>query len=120
MFKEIYPVEPKDVRIDPQFKEDKLEQEEVMTEDVQIYIPKPKTKQKDKSVEVSVFELCTGDIVHRGIGDSQYEVVGTARKDNLLAAECRLIHSTTRAASIGNTYFFSDGLYLVEDELCAV
>ncbi|MEM8722468.1 MAG: hypothetical protein AAGE84_24780 [Cyanobacteria bacterium P01_G01_bin.39] len=115
--KECYLVDLEEIQIDPQFKEQK---EEVLTEDVQIYVPKPKTKQKNKPVEVSVFELGAGDVVHRGIGDSQYEVIGTARKDNLLAAECKLIHSTTRAASIGNTYFFKDGLYLVEDEPVAV
>ena len=32
-------------------------------------------------------------------------------------AECRLISSSTRAASIGNIYYFKDGLYLVEEEL---
>ena len=30
-------------------------------------------------------------------------------------AECRLISSSTRAASIGNIYYFKDGLYLVEE-----
>ena len=117
--KECYLVPGDSIQIDPQFQEEK--QEEVLTEDVQIYVPKPRTKQKNKPVEVSVFKLGAGDVVHRGIGDSQYEVIGTARKDADLYAECRLISSSTRSASIGNTYYFKDGLYLVAGaELCAV
>ena len=112
--KECYLVPGDSIQIDPQFQEEK--QEEVLTEDVQIYVPKPRTKQKNKPVEVSVFKLGAGDVVHRGIGDSQYEVIGTARKDADLYAECRLISSSTRSASIGNVYFFKDGLYLLEEE----
>lgn len=133
--KDIYPVDLFDVKIDPRFscveesgaQFQQPEEEVAMTEDVQIYVPKPASERKNKPVEVSIFELGAGDVVHRGIGDSQYEVIGTARKDNNLYAECRLISSTTRAASIGNVYFFKDGLYLVEEEqikpepeLCAV
>ena len=105
--KECYLVPVEERQIDPALAQ---EQEEVLTEDVNIYIP------KQKPVEVSVFELGAADTVHRGIGDSQYEVIGTTRKDNDLYAECRLISSSTRAASIGNVYFFKDGLYLVEEE----
>ena len=112
--KECYLVPVDEIRVSTQFQE----QEEVLTETVQIYVP------KKKPLEVSVFKLEAGDTVHRGIGDSQYEIIGTAMKDNDLFAECRLISSSTRAASIGNTYFFKDGLYLVEEEvkpkLCAV
>ncbi len=110
--KEAYRVLVDDIQIDPHFKE----QEEVLTEDVNIYIPKP----KGKPLEIPVIKLSAADTVHRGIGDSHYEVIGTARKDNDLYAECRLISSSTRAASIGNTYFFKDGLYLVEGEPVAV
>lgn len=114
--KECYLVPAESIQIDPPFNE----QEEVLTEDVQIYVPKPKTKptsgRRGESVEVPVIKLCAADTVHRGIGDSQYEVIGTTRKDNDLYAECRLISSSTRADSIGNVYFFKDGLYLVEDK----
>ena len=106
--KECYLVPVDERQIDPQFK--KQEEEEVLKEDVNIYIP------KQKPVEIPVIKLCAADTVHRGIGDSQYEVIGTTRKDNDLYAECRLISSSTRAASIGNTYYFKDGLYLVEEE----
>ena len=106
--KECYLVPVDEIRVSTQFEK----QEEVLTENVQIYIPKPKSK----PLEVSVFKLEAGDTVHRGIGDSQYEIIGTARKDNDLYAECRLISSSTRSASIGNVYFFKDGLYLVEEK----
>lgn len=109
--KECYLVPVDERQIDPKFQEQ--EDEEVLTEDVNIYIPKPKAK----PLEIPVIKLSAADTVHRGIGDSQYEVIGTTRKDNDLYAECRLISSSTRAASIGNTYFFKDGLYLVEESV---
>ena len=108
---EVYRVPSNSIQMDSQFQE--MEKEEILTEDVNIYIPKPK---KQKPIETPLIELVAGDTVHRNLGDSVYEVIGMARHENKLVAECRLISSTRRALSIGNTYFFSDGLYLVEEE----
>ena len=119
---EVYRVPSDSIQIDSQFQEmelspsSQMKQEEVLTEDVNIYIPKPKTQTCEKPIEVPLVQLTAGDTVHRNLGDSVYEVIGMARHENKLVAECKLISSTRRALSVGNTYFFSDGLYLVEEE----
>ena len=127
--KDIYPVDLMEIRIDPSFScvEEsgaRFEQpeEEVLTEDVQIYVPKePKKEYKPvlskAKRETPLVELTAGDAVHRKIGDSIYEVVGMARHENKLVAECKLISSTTRSNSIGNSYFFDSGVYLCEEEV---
>ena len=118
-FKEVYPVDLMDVCIDPQFRQPE-EKEEVLTEDVQIYVPKKKEEYKPvlskAERETPLVQLAAGDAVHRKIGDSIFEVVGMARKDNKMYAECVLISSTNLANRIGNTYFFDNGLYLCEEE----
>ena len=128
-FKEVYPVDLMDVRIDPSFScveesgarfVPEQEPEEVLTENVQIYVPKKKEEYKPvlskAKQETLLVQLTAGDAVHRKIGDSIYEVVGMARKDNKMYAECVLISSTNMANNVGNTYFFDNGLYLCEEE----
>ena len=120
--KHCYLVPQEDIQIDEQFKE------EVLTEDVNIYVPnkeKPvikKSKHRTNGTQASLMrptplvQLCAGDIVHRNVGDSVYEIIGMARKEGDLYAECRLIESTNRPNHIGNVYFFNNDLYLTEEK----
>lgn len=88
--------------------------EEVLSEDVNIYIPKEATVKKSKH-PTPLVQIEAGDTVHRNIGDSIYTVIGMSRLDNKLVAECELIESTTMKDKIGNIYFL-DSVYLVEEE----
>ena len=127
-FKEIYPVEAKDVRIDPQFKEDKPKQEEVLTEDVQIYVPKekPLTKRAKKSDVLSeedfpsypydsikLTELEFGDIVtSTPYARSAYEVI--AVNQEYATAIC--LYHKSLPGRVGEEYTFANP-YLVEKTL---
>ena len=117
--KEVYPVDLMDVKIDPQFNPSNFQKEEVLTENVQIYVPKKKEKSKPAVTKSNhatpLIQIAAGDIVHRGLTDVLYEVIGMSRKDNDLVAECRCISSSRMPGNIGNVYFFKE-VYLCEEE----
>lgn len=115
--KECYRVPIEDVKIDSNLQEE----ETPLTKEQQIYVRElPLKKSKHPILPTPLVELCAGDVVHRNIGDSLYEIIGMARKDGDLYAECRLIESSTRRDHIGNVYFFNDSLYLVEENATQV
>ena len=118
--KDAYLVPKEDIQIDFTLQEKK--EEEVLKEDVNISIPitqerkekKPAIKKPEQPTPL--IEISAGDIVHRNVGDALYEVIGMARKDNDLVAECRLIESSRMPGNIGNVYFFKE-FYLCEEKV---
>ena len=122
-FKEVYPVEPGDVCIAPQFCD--REQEEVLTEDVQIYVPKeiPLTQKVKKSKELSendfplypydsikITELGFGDIItSTPYARSAYEVIAVNKE--YATAVC--LYHQALPGRVGEQYTFANP-YLVE------
>ena len=122
-FKEVYPVEPGDICIAPQFCD--REREEVLTEDVQIYVPKEKlstTKSKVLSENdfplypydsIKLTELEFGDIItSTSYARSAYEVI--AVNQEYATAIC-LYHKSLPLRK-GEEYTFANP-YLVEKAL---
>ena len=125
-FKEVYPVEPGDICIAPQFCD--REREEVLTEDVQIYVPKekPLTKRAKKSDVLSeedfpsypydsikITELEFGDIItSTPYARSAYEVI--AVNQEYATAIC--LYHQALPGRVGEEYTFANP-YLVEKAL---
>ena len=122
-FKEVYPIEPKDVCIAPQFCD--REREEVLTEDVQIYVPKekPLTQEvkKPKSLteedfptypysEISLDQIEFGDVItSTPYSRSAYMV--KEHKGEFLLAEC--LYHKSLPGRVGEEFSFTTP-YLVE------
>ena len=119
--KECYLVDPEGIQIDSQFKEQK--EEEVLTEDVQIYVPKEKettVKKSDELTEadfpaspykpIKLTELEFGDII-TSTPHSRSAYMVKQHKGSYVVAEC-LYHSALKDR-VGGDFDFTKP-YLVE------
>ncbi len=127
-FKEVYPVEPRDVRIAPQFLQETApqfcnrEREEVLTEDVQIYAPKENPAIKKSQIlsennfpsypytEIPLTEVEFGDVI-TSTPHSRSAYMVKEHKGEFVLAEC--LYHKSLPSRVGGEYSFSK-IYLVE------